>query len=181
MHTLTTKTTQPNGRQPSLLANIIGSLALVMLVNAPIFLLEWDGRAVTPYTSPLSPPSWVVGVVWTGLFAGFGYARYRLLRVGSYLPDESGRQHAVRARKWLDGYIVFCAFYPFYTLLPASELAGFVGNLATIGLAAAAVSRIWAVDRRAAVAVLASIAWVSFATLLTGQALGFFPGGVPSK
>jgi len=179
MQTLTTKTTHDNGRPPSSVANIASTLALVLLVNAPIFIFGWDGTAATPFLSPLSPPSWVVGVVWTFLFAGFGYSRYRLLRVAWDSPAEPVKRRAVRARRWLEGYIVFCALYPFYTLLPASEMAGFFGNLATIAFAVVAVSQMWPVDRRAAYGVLASMAWVVFATLLTGQALGFIPGGLP--
>jgi tryptophan-rich sensory protein len=158
-------------RQPrvsrSLLANIAGCLALVTAVNAPIFLLGWSEAATTRSTSPLDPPGAVVGAVWTLLFAGFGAARWRLL-------NHTGTEttSARDARRWLDGLVVACAAWPFFTLLPGSETAALIGNLAIIGLATIVTTRIAKVDRPATIATAAMIGWVGFASIVTAQNLG---------
>jgi tryptophan-rich sensory protein len=171
--------TAPTNQTSRLVFNVLGSVAVAMAVSALILILNWNGGQVTPFTSPLLPPDWVIAAVWTLWFAGFGFSRYRMIVAADQAEAPLERQRAVVARRWVDSCILACAIYPFYAILPASAIAGLLGNVATIALAVVVVWRVRPVDRAAIWPFIASIAWVSFASLTIGQALGLIPGGIP--
>ena len=135
----------------------------VLAVNGLIFGLGWgDDRRDGP-ASVLNPPGWVVGAVWTALFALLAVARWRL-----------GGPSAAAARGWVTGLVLFCLAYPFYTLAPNSMTDGFGGNLATFGLAGYVAWRAWPESRVAAACVLPVIPWVVFATVTIMADWGWF-------
>jgi tryptophan-rich sensory protein len=169
----------PTKRNPSLLLNVLGAVAVALLVSAPVFIFNWNGSQATPFSSPLLPPDWVIGAAWAVWFAGFGFSRYRMSLAANEASDGIQRERATSARRWIDGYIVFCAIYPFYALLPASAIAGLLGNVATAAFALFVIWRVRPVDRVAVWPFIASIAWVAFASLTICQALGLVPGGIP--
>lgn len=102
-------------------------------------------------------PGWVIGLVWTALFGGIGIARGVMLADGS----ASGR----RAAKAMLILLIACAAYPFYTVGLHDEIIGLFGNALTMCLAAWAAMRLWLVRRVAAIAPLAVLGWVAFASL----------------
>ena len=129
---------------------IVGS---VLAMNGLIFGLGWADRPGVVPGSPIDPPGWLVGLVWTALFASMAVARWRL------------RDAPAADRGWVTALIVSCLAYPLYALAPGSMRNGFLGNLATIALAAYVVRRLWPASRPAAACVLPVIPWVCFATL----------------
>jgi tryptophan-rich sensory protein len=171
--------TAPANHTVRLALNVFGSVAVAMAVSALVLVFNWNGGQLTPFASPLLPPDWVIAAAWTVWFAGFGFSRYRMLVAADQASTPLELQRAVAARRWVDGYIVFCAIYPFYAILPASAVVGLLGNIATVVLAVFVVWRVRPIDRVAIWPFIASIAWVSFASLTIAQALGLIPGGIP--
>ena len=113
-----------------------------------------------------SPAGWVIGVVWIGLFAMMGAARWRLISIESAA--------ARRAAAWTTGLLLLCAAYPVYTFGLRSAEIGFVGNLATLGLAVHAARTSARVDRLSALAPAATAGWLIFATLLIADQTRWF-------
>ncbi len=136
-----------------LVANLVVVVGGVLAVNGLIFGLGWGDRGGAERVSALTPPGWVVGVVWTGLFALLAVARWRLAG-----PASQG------GRGWVTGLIVFCLAYPFYALAPNSMRNAFLGSLGTIALAGLVTWRVWPISRSAAACVLPVVPWVVFAT-----------------
>ncbi|RSK33086.1 tryptophan-rich sensory protein [Hymenobacter metallilatus] len=151
---------QPTRR--GLLLNVGAAVLSCLLLNGLIFAFNWDDSGPLPLAPALGP---YVGAVWVGLFALLGTARWQLIRVGS----SAGR----RARRWVVILMASCLAYPFYTLALGSDLAGLLGNVETILLAAFVAWRIWPYSRPAARLVLPVIAWVTFATATVLRGLGW--------
>jgi tryptophan-rich sensory protein len=145
--------------------NVGTALVLVTLCNVFIWVFNpsAEGRdAVVAF----APPGWVIGVVWTFLFAGLGVARWL---VGN---ADDGR---VPSSQWVFLFLLFCLAYPVYTSTLRSLTAGLAGNVATILAALWVAYRIRRASRVASSLVLAVAAWVSFATILVIEQLRSLP------
>ncbi len=143
-----------NGR--GLAMNVGAALGLASLCNLLIWIFNpgAEGRDVLV---GFAPPGWVIGVVWTFLFAGLGIARWLVLDAAD------GR---VRNSTLVFLLLLFCLAYPAYTAALKSLSVGLAGNLATILAALWVARRIHQASRGASYLVLGVAAWVSFATIL---------------
>ena len=149
------------GNRPSIgriLWNVCGAVGFVTALNAVIFALglsELDAENRGRLFEPI--PGAFIGGVWTVLFALMGFARGRLVA-------QTGRA-AREAALSITLLIVACAVYPIYTLGFRNEQLGLAGNLATIALSVWVTRRVALADRITAIAPVAVIAWVCFATV----------------
>lgn len=151
---------RPDGS--GLAANVALAVAAALLINALIFLFAPQGPP-TRVEPAFAPPGWVIGGVWTLLFALMGAARWLALR--SDHPD--ARRHAAMVAL----LIAFCAAYPAYTLGLSNLTVGLAGNVATILAAGFVVHRIRDGSRAAAALLIPIVLWVSFATVLVVRVL----------
>jgi tryptophan-rich sensory protein len=137
----------------AILINLLIALALVGGENL-LILSGWgfsgSGLAGGRLARPI--PGWIIGFVWTGLFAGLGVVRGLTLAEGSRQGRRAGRAVAV--------LLIACAAYPFYTFGLRSDAIGLAGNLVTIGLSVWTAFRVGAVRRAGVVAPLAVTAWL---------------------
>jgi tryptophan-rich sensory protein len=134
-----------------------GYVAVALILNGLIFSLGWNDTGVTRQATPpwFAPPGWVIGAIWTLLFAGMGAADVLL---SARLPG-AGRARLVGRLLAFD-----CLAYTFYALATDSVWAGFAGNIGTVLLAATAALLARPHDRRAA-ALLGLVAlWSAYAT-----------------
>ena len=136
----------------------MAAFALVGATNLLNALAGWNG----PNREQVSfvPPDAVVGVVWTVLFVLIATARWRALRGQS---DTRAR----RSADLLALLLLACAIYPSYTLALDSDVAGLVGNLATLGLAAYAIDQVRRSAPGAARFAFPVLLWLSFACVVT--------------
>lgn len=140
-------------------ANVAAAVAAVLLVNGLIFGLGWDAGGGGDAGQIVAVPGYVVGVIWTLLFAAMATARWLLLRRGT--------DDARRVAGLVSLLLLSCLLYPFYALALHSRVAGLAGNLLTIGFAAVAAFRARPASRPAAALVSLVVAWVVFATATT--------------
>ncbi len=107
------------------------------------------------------PPDVAIPIAWTLIESALAFAGYRLLR----RPSSAGRS---RSLAWLASNILSIGGWSRLFFggrnLPASTVAA----AAMIGGGAAYVAQARKVDRTAAVAGIPFVAWVAFATVLTG-------------
>ena len=143
------------------------------LVVGLIFAAGWDRPR--PGEPPGAPPAWVGSVVWLGLFAAMGLARWLLTREmgAGWLRDRRRGPQAFAARWRLDVLMANCLLYPFYTLGFSTPLLGLAGNLGTMCLAIWAGAAAWRATGWAAILVMLPVPWVIFATLLVLRQLGW--------
>ncbi len=145
-----------------LVLNLVFPVMLASLANGFIFIANHIEQTALPTSHSSFPfPGWAIGVVWTLLFLGMGFARWLVLGHGD------GK---IRSSTWVF-LLLLCLAYPVYTLALRSLTLGLVGNLATIGAALWLARRIHRVSRVAASLVLAVATWVAFATVLILQQL----------
>lgn len=149
-------------RLTGLAANIAAFVGAALLMNGLIFALGWGGdeARIEPV---FAPPGWVIGIVWTGLFAGMGAARAQLLAKSNPKAREEGRIVVYLA--------VFCAAYPAYTVGLSNLAVGLAGNVLTMIAAGLTTIRLWPHSRCAAMLVFAIVPWVVFATALVVRVL----------
>jgi tryptophan-rich sensory protein len=146
-----------------LVLNLVFPVMLASLANGFIFMANPIEQTSLPTSHSSFPfPGWVIGVVWTLLFLGMGFARWLVLGHGD------GK---IRSSTWVFLLLLLCLAYPVYTLALRSLKLGLVGNLATIGAALWLARRIHRVSLVAASLVLAVATWVAFATVLILQQL----------
>jgi tryptophan-rich sensory protein len=110
------------------------------------------------------PPGWVVGVLWTLLFAGMGIARWLLVREGSVDVDW-------RVAESVSLLAFLCLLYPLYTAGLRDLRVGEVGNIAT---AVVAIAVAWLAGRQSRGAGLCCCAvalWLAYAATVTGMTL----------
>lgn len=141
-----------------LLLNVGFALALVLLVNAAIFLFNPSAMTAGAERFRFEPPGWVIGLVWTLLFAWLGAARWLVL------SKDGKKSYDAESVFFL---LLFCAAYPLYTAGLRSAVVGLCGNAATGCLALWIALRIRRRSALAAGFVSAVTAWVAFASLLT--------------
>ena len=141
-----------------LVANIVFAVGLACLGNGIIFFFGWDGEAPDQLVPSFQPAGWVIGAVWTGLFATMGAARWAALRDGTSEGRRKGRL--------VTGLILACFAYPYYTLGLRSVEIGLIGSLATMLAAAFIAWRLMEQSRLAAMLVLPTALWCAFASVL---------------
>jgi len=141
-----------------LLVNIFFAVTLALLVNALIFLFSSSQMASSREPFRFEPPGWVIGVVWTLLFAGLGAARWQVL------GSDGGKSSDAT---WVLLLLLICAAYPLYTSGLRNPVVGLWGNAATGLLAVWIAARIRRRSVLAALFVFAVTAWVTFASFLT--------------
>lgn len=126
--------------------------------------LGWYASLRTP---AWKPPDAVIPIAWTLIDSGFAVAAYRLLRTPAG-PGTVRHQARQQALGWLalNVFLIggWSAVFFGARRLPASLLVA----AAMVGTGAAAVRAVGRVDRDAGRAVLPYVAWVGFATVLTG-------------
>jgi tryptophan-rich sensory protein len=145
-----------------LVLNIGFALAVVFLTNLLILLINPSEMASPPDNYRFEPPGWVIGLVWTFLFAGLGLARWLVAGNG---------ERPIKSSNLVFFLLLFCAAYPLFTLGLHSLVIGLIGNVATCAFALWVASL---VRRRSSVAtflVSSVAAWVTFATLLIVEQL----------
>lgn len=143
----------------ALLLNLGLALALVIIVNFGIFAFVGNSRASTQGGPLLGEiPGWFIGLVWTGLFVALATAKWR---VQVYLPEPQ----ASRAAILIVALLIFCAIYPIYTAGLSKPIIGLVGNFATAAMAIWVAVAVFRVEPIAALAPIAVVAWVCFASV----------------
>lgn len=142
-----------------LAANVAAAVGLATVCNALVYAFGWVRADMQPLP-PLAPPGYVIGLVWTVLFALMGAARWLLLTRAA----PARWRHA----RLVTALIVFCALYTFYGLAPESRIPGLIGNLVTIPLGAWVAWTIRATSSRAAQLVALVPLWVAYATIVFG-------------
>jgi benzodiazapine receptor len=148
---------QPNNR--SLVYHLLLMVGSVLVMNALIFGFGWNAATDDAPKVYFDPPGYVVGAVWTILFALLAISRWRL--------NYSQEPGASKAKILISILFVSCLIYPLYSLAVGSVIGGLIGNLWTIALAAFAVAVVWRVRKDAALLISPIILWVAFATLIT--------------
>jgi tryptophan-rich sensory protein len=144
-----------NGR--SLATCVVATVLVTLALNGLIFALGWAGPpAEGASVNSLLPPGWVIGAVWVVLLALLAVAFWRL--ASDAAPD------ARRLGPWVLLLVLACLAYPFYTAGLSNEVAGFIGNLATIAASAFLAGRALPASRLAAALIFLPAIWVSFAT-----------------
>lgn len=145
-----------------LVLNITIALAVVFLTNSLIFIYNPAEMASDSVKYRFTPPGWVIGLVWTSLFAGLGVARWLVIQ--NHSPQ-------VKNSTWVFALLLFCAAYPLYTLGLRSLVMGLIGNAATCIFALWVANRIRRNSLTAAFLVSTVGAWVTFASLLVVEQL----------
>ena len=141
-----------------LAANIGLAVGLALLGNGIIFALGWNGDEPGKQLPSFQPAGWVIGAVWTGLFAAMGAAR--ALTAGSRHGNER------RNTRLITALLLACFAYPYYTLGFRSVEIGLAGSIATMLAAAFIVWRLIGPSRLAAVFILPTALWCAFASVL---------------
>ncbi len=144
-------------------ANIVIPVILALATNGLIFALGWQqpDRDIQP---AFAPPGYVIGIVWTVLFALMGCARG--------LASRQGDRRTVRLLTILIG---LCLAYPFYTLGLQDNLVGLVGIVLTGAFCLYVIVSAWARTRAAALLLLPLAGWFCFAGVLVLAVLRLNP------
>ncbi len=142
--------------------NMAAAVGLALVCNALVFGFGWNQTA-SRATPAYAPPGYLVGIVWTLLFAAMGAARWHVLTRMTPL-----RFRHARLIVWL---ILFCAAYTFYGLAPESRIPGFIGNLVTIPFGAWVAWMVRGSSPQAALLVGLVPLWVIYATIAFGPSM----------
>ena len=143
------------------LTHIAAFVGATIAVNATIFGLGLNQGADSVTRLSWAPPGWAIGAIWVALFALYGVAHWLVRRQG-----ESGR----RAAGWVCAIAVWDLAYPFLTSGFDIKIAVWL-NLITVLFTIALLWRVWQDSRPAFAWLLPSLAWVSYATVLTFAAM----------
>lgn len=143
---------------PGRVLNIALAIGVCLVINAFVFGTGFNSAPAEPVNQLwYAPPGYFVGIVWIFLYAGMGAARHLLVEAG---------EESRGTRRLIVGLLLFCAIYPFYTRGFSDIVACFVGNLLTIGLTIFAIARSVRFSRFAAILLVPTIVWVTFATFV---------------
>lgn len=141
--------------------NAAAPAAGVMALNVLAMLLGWGANLPTLDEVAAAPPAWFIGVVWLGIYASLGVARWDACRVSDRACDRS---------RWVTGVLVWGvayaflagAFGPVWSLVHAASL---------LALAAMACARVAPTSRRAAAWLAAPLLWMGYTVVLSVLAL----------
>jgi translocator protein len=138
-------------------ANLALMLAGVIVTNGIIFGLAWDSVGADRPQPWFAPPGFVVGIVWTLLFAAMAVARW------SYVRDTLDYGW----RSWIIvALAALCLSYPFYTAGLSNPLIGLIGNIGTALAVLVAMGILWPHSRNAALLISPIVAWLTFASFI---------------
>jgi tryptophan-rich sensory protein len=146
-----------------LISNTSTAIISALAANGFIAVVN-PAEMASPGPVHLQPPGYVIGTIWLVLFAAMGAARWLLLTK----PLET-----VRARRLILFLLLFCLAYPFYTSGLRNEVIGLAGNLLTVALSILVVIQVGSISRLAAGLVSLVTVWVSFASFLVVEQLGW--------
>ena len=121
-------------------------VGLAISMNAVIFLNKWTRNNANNPVRALLPPGWVIGAVWTVLFALMGYCAW-LLRAHSFA------HYAVL------GFILWSLIYP---LITAAGPAFIIDKVSLIFAFTVACAISWTNSRNALAVFLPLLLWVSY-------------------
>lgn len=141
----------------ALALNVGLAVGFALAANAAISVF---GSPQGPEEPDEFPPGWIIGTVWTLLFAALGTARW-LVAISTHRGREASISISIVA------LLLFCTAYPFYTGLLSNVNVGTVGNVATTVAALVVAVICWQSSRLAAFLVLLVACWTSYATVLT--------------
>jgi tryptophan-rich sensory protein len=133
-----------------LLLNILIPVVLALATNGLIFALGWT-QPDHDLQPRWAPPGYVVGMVWTILFALMGAAR------AITSPER---------RPLVTALIALCLAYPFYTLGFQDRQANLTGIIVTEAYTLYVTARLIRPKCKAALLLLPLIAWLCFAMAL---------------
>jgi len=141
-------------------AAAIGSYFTGMTVNT------WYAGLAKP---PIAPPGWVIGAVWTVLFLLMGISLFLVL-------EEDRSSHAVQQGICLFALQLALNVLWSYLFFGLASPALALGEMLVLWVAiAATVRQFLRISRPAAYLLVPYLAWVSFATILTGWILVLNP------
>ncbi len=145
-----------------LLANVAWFVTTTLIVNGLIFSFRVDRNADAALARiAWAPPGWAVGAIWVVLFSFYAVSFWLLRQRGD------GGQ---RASLWVLAIAAWDLAYPLLTNgFDLARSAWF--NLATVLFTILLLWRVWSESRLAFAWLLPSLAWISFATVLTFVAL----------
>ncbi len=155
LNTRTQTTTMPT----LLWLHVLTPVVLSGLVNAHIYISNKGNtqdvvRKQQQQQSDLLPPGYVIGIVWTIIFALLGYAHYRVFpSLASFV---------------IVAALAYCLTYPYLTMFRSARFrhaAKFLNTLSLI-IAALVVAATVAKDTVAFVACLPLLAWASYVNLV---------------
>ena len=124
----------------------------------PRILLWYEALRMPPY----KPPDVAIPIAWTAIETTLALAAYRLLRQ----PPERARN---RALAWLGANIVGIGAWNRVFFGQRSLPISTVAAAALVGTAGAYIAQARPVDRVSAAAGIPLVAWLAFATVLTGD------------
>ena len=136
------------------LLHVLTPVVLSGLVNAHIYYTNRLAPERVATSSELLPPGYVIGIVWTVIFALLGYAHYRVFpSLASFV---------------IVAALAFCLAYPYLTMRNDSRFRHAMKFLNTLSLIVAAlvVAATVAKDTVAFVACLPLLAWSSYVNLV---------------
>ncbi len=136
---------------PVLLAAWLGSLAT--RPNIP----TWYAGLVKP---GFTPPNWVFGPVWGGLYLMMAWAAWRILSLPRERPGRTAALTAFFVQLALN------AAWSFAFFAAHSPLAGLVVIVVLLAAILATIRSFWRLDRPAALLLVPYAAWVGYATAL---------------
>ncbi|NML07653.1 tryptophan-rich sensory protein [Sphingomonas sp. G-3-2-10] len=149
MHTAS----RDRGDMPNLWVNIAALVGAVLIGNALIFSLGFDGGSLSPAKEAWLPPGPLVGMIWVVQFALMGAARWLYVR--------DARDHGWRG--WLPvGLALICLAFPVYTSGLADPATGAIGTLVTLVATLAAMLTLGRRSSAAAWALVPLAIWGSY-------------------
>jgi tryptophan-rich sensory protein len=156
--------TLAGGPTPPLQRFLIAALPVVAvsvagsLVTRPNIPTWYAGLAKPGFT----PPNWLFAPVWTTLYILMAYALWRILSLPKNSPGRSAAIVAFFVQLALNSLWSFVFFGAH------SPLAGLIVIIALIGAILVTMRAFWTLDRIAALLFVPYLAWVAYATALTG-------------
>jgi tryptophan-rich sensory protein len=148
-------------RGVGLVATVAAFANAAVILNGIIFAFGLAGDDDSVARVSWAPPGWAIGAIWALLFVFYAVAHWLLRQQG-----DSGR----RAARWVLTIVLWDLAYPFLTLGFNLALGAWL-NVVTLVLTLLLLWRVRRESRLAVVWLLPSLAWVSFATVLTFAAL----------
>jgi tryptophan-rich sensory protein len=138
--------------------HVLTPVVLSALVNAHVYVSNSNdrnsGTASSAVAQKLLPPGYVIGIVWTIIFALLGYAHYRVFpSIASFV---------------IVAALAYCLAYPYLTMFksaPFQRATKFLNTLSLIVAALVAAATV-AKDTVAFVAALPLLAWASYVNLV---------------
>jgi len=141
--------------------SVILPVIAVLIGNAIIFATGSGNDEPAYYTQPLSPPGWVVGIIWLIIYPMWGAARWYARQTGLA---------GVRTSRWLLALMVWGLIYPIVTSTPNLPVS-VAANFASLALAIMTAWQVRRVSKRAFALIVPSIVWLGFANVLGWMAL----------